>query len=899
MVKAINDKGSLGHIRRSKMIEKYTSYKYKFSIVMAIYNVEKYIEEAIESIINQSLDFKTHVQIILVNDGSSDNGEEICLRYQQLYPDNIKYIYKENGGVSSARNKGIEAAEGEYINFLDPDDKLSEGTLMRVGAYLDENYQEIDLATIPLVFFGAKTGDHPLNVKFRRTRIINIMEEPASIVLSSSSSFIKTNLVKELKFNENLRYGEDAHLINQIILQKGKYGVIKECKYLYRKREDGSSAIDNSGNTKDWYTEFLLNGPKDLMEQSKHRFNEVIQYIQYLVIYDLKWRVQAPTLKNSEMDDEEVIEFKNVIKNILAEIDDEVILKIDTKPWYKLWMLNLKHDNDMTFKLNFLQDKGRILYNDATVFKLEESTVAVQVMDIQEDILTIEGYTETLLNSELYDVVALINGNEVMGEKVIRPDKDIIALDEIILERTGFKIRINLKETKIGDIKLVLKVGRNNIRPKIWIDRGVRLYSFMDKSYFVQGKYCIVYTYNLFVVLNNNIKTHIGREFRFAQELMKKGKKKEALCRVILKLLKTLNKKKIWLFMDRVDRADDNAEHLFKYANLQKDNVTKYFILSKESSDWNRLSEIGKVIEYGSIKHKLLYLLCDKMISSHTADFARHQLGGEGIVFRNIADFDFVFLQHGITKDDVSIHLNRYHTQFKLFVTAAQEEYKSIINGNYYYDKKVVKLTGFPRYDKLVNDDKKQIFIIPTWKKDVVGPVDPVTRKRLYYPSFKESDYFKNYNDLINDDRLIQAARAHNYEILFYPHPEVYQQIDDFHKNDYVKFVPQSTSYQKLLKESSLLITDYSSIAFDFAYMKKPVIYYQWYENHYEEGYFDYETMGMGEVVKEYDKLVDLMIGYIKDDCKISDKYVNRIETFYKYTDTDNCKRVYEEIKQI
>ena len=88
-------------------------YKYKFSVVIPIYNVEKYLEETIESIINQSIGFEENIQIILVNDGSPDNSEEICLKYKEMYPDNILYKKKENGGVSSARNTGLKKVSGE------------------------------------------------------------------------------------------------------------------------------------------------------------------------------------------------------------------------------------------------------------------------------------------------------------------------------------------------------------------------------------------------------------------------------------------------------------------------------------------------------------------------------------------------------------------------------------------------------------------------------------------------------------------------------------------------------------------------------------------------------------------------------------------------------------------
>ncbi|WP_315078312.1 CDP-glycerol glycerophosphotransferase family protein [uncultured Clostridium sp.] len=879
------------------MIKECLIYKYKISMIMAVYNVEKYIEEAIESVINQNLDFKRYCQIILVNDGSTDDSEAICLKYEKLYPDNIVYIKKENGGVSTARNKGLEHAEGQYVNFLDPDDKLSQDTLLTVVEFFDKNYSEIDLVNIPLYFFEAQTGEHPLNSKFNGNKIININEQFKNIVLSSSSSFIKLEKAKSFKFNEKLRYGEDAEFITKIILQKGKYGAVGSAKYFYRKRNDASSAIDNSGKTKDWYIDFLNENSFGLIKYCIEVYGTIIKYVQYLIMYDLKWRVQISSLKDSEMTESEEIEFKNDIYKILQNIDNDVILETDCKIWYKIFMLNMKHNDKLEYRLSFLNDKCDVLCNEEIIYKMQNSVLGIQVLNIQNDIITIEGYTEIPIIGYNYKIIAIVNENEICSEYVERCDKCIKVWDKPIIDRRGFKINIDIKKTNYGDIKFAIKIDNDKFRPKIWIDRNVPLYSFIDKSYYVKDKYCIVFTYNCFVVLKNNIKVRLGRKLAFAKELYKKGQGKFIVYRLIIEIMKKFNKKTIWLFMDRVDRADDNAEHLFKYANLQNDNVRKYFILDKKSSDWDRLSKIGKVVKYGSVKHKILFILCNKMISSHTADFARHQFDGKGILLRNLLDFDFIFLQHGIIKDDLSIHLNRYNTQFKMFVTSAKEEYESILNENYYYDESIVKLTGLPRYDKLINNDKKQIFIIPTWKKDVVGPIDPNTRMRIYNPKFIESDYFKIYNSLINDKKLIEYAKKYNYKILFYPHPEIYQQINDFSRNNYVKFIEHETSYQKLLTESSLLITDYSSIAFDFAYMKKPVIYYQWYENHYEKGYFDYEIMGMGEVCREYDEIINMIINYMKNECKMKEVYVNRVNRFYKYTDGNNCERVYSAIK--
>ena len=181
---------------------------------------------------------------------------------------------------------------------------------------------------------------------------------------------------------------------------------------------------------------------------------------------------------------------------------------------------------------------------------------------------------------------------------------------------------------------------------------------------------------------------------------------------------------------------------------------------------------------------------------------------------------------------------------------------------------------------------------MPSWRRYL-------TNKSKKYIS--NTEYFKRFNSLINNEEIIKVAKENNYEIIFKPHPNVYEFIELFDRNDYVK-IDYNTKYQTLFNNGSLLITDYSSIAFDFAYLYKPMIYYQYKDDYHfdvETGYFKYEEVGFGEICKEETELTDLIIEYIKNDCKLKSKYEKRIKDFFLFTDRNNCKRVYDKIKEI
>lgn len=121
---------------------------YTISVVIPLYNQQDTIHNCITALRKQTVAFK-NLEIILINDGSSDDSGRLCKSFADKYS-NIHYIYQENGGVSSARNQGIRKASGKYIFFLDADDLLEKHTIQKVAEFFDTVYDEVDLVTYPL-----------------------------------------------------------------------------------------------------------------------------------------------------------------------------------------------------------------------------------------------------------------------------------------------------------------------------------------------------------------------------------------------------------------------------------------------------------------------------------------------------------------------------------------------------------------------------------------------------------------------------------------------------------------------------------------------------------------------------------------------------------------------------
>lgn len=355
-----------------------------------------------------------------------------------------------------------------------------------------------------------------------------------------------------------------------------------------------------------------------------------------------------------------------------------------------------------------------------------------------------------------------------------------------------------------------------------------------------------------------------------------------------------------WLICERGDEAKDNGYYFFKYIIENNLNERTYFLISKDSKDKDKLKNYDNVVSYRSLKHKILYILSECSISTHHnsiipwkyCDYKAFKQIYSKLIRKKI----YVFLQHGIIKDDVSDYLGKKNTDFDLFICGAKKEFE-YVKDNFGYDTEVV-YTGLARFDNLHEfSQKKQIVLMPTWRHYLSG---------LDSNEFMKSDYYRAFQLLINNEKLIAELEENNIDLIFYPHYEIQKHLNAFNSSSKNIVFASKDKYdvQILLKESALLITDYSSVFFDFAYMKKPIIYFQFDAdkfklNHYKKGYFEYEKDGFGDIEVDESCIVENIINNLKNDFKLKNIYKARIEQFFELRDKKNCSRIYKEIIDI
>ena len=351
--------------------------EFLISVIIPVYNVEDYLQECLESVSSQSIGME-NIQVILINDGSPDDSEAVCLSFRDRYPDNVVYIAQENAGVAAARNKGIELAAGRLTTFLDGDDKWSPDAFETASRAADAN-PDIEVFSCKMEFFDAETGDHQLNYKYGSDRIIDIREIHDYPQLSSSSVFIRTDIVKDHGYTEGIRYSEDFRFINEIILETGRYMVLKDPVYYYRRRQSGSSAIQISVSAADYYIPTVENVYKHLFALSSEKYGEVIRYMQFCVMYDLRARLKLP-LADSGLSDAEAEKYVSLLRELLSRIDDDIILEQKRIALcVQIFALELKCGEPLGGRLN-ADSSGLISYGELPVFDMSRKTI-VRVTD--------------------------------------------------------------------------------------------------------------------------------------------------------------------------------------------------------------------------------------------------------------------------------------------------------------------------------------------------------------------------------------------------------------------------------------------------------------------------------------------------------------------------------------
>lgn len=213
----------------------------KVSVIVPVYNVELYLDKCLQSIVNQRLN---DIEIIIVNDGTKDNSQQIIDEYSNKHPDLIRPFIKKNGGLSSARNFGIEKARGKYISFVDSDDYIDENMMLEMYNYAEEGNYDVVACDLEYIY-----EDHTQVVSSNILIDLNnkdeIKKRMIDIYPAACNKIYKRNLFDKNKFKIGVWY-EDVEFMYRILPLINSIGIIKKPFYKYVQHQNAITSTFNS-----------------------------------------------------------------------------------------------------------------------------------------------------------------------------------------------------------------------------------------------------------------------------------------------------------------------------------------------------------------------------------------------------------------------------------------------------------------------------------------------------------------------------------------------------------------------------------------------------------------------------------------------------------------------------
>ena len=357
----------------------------------------------------------------------------------------------------------------------------------------------------------------------------------------------------------------------------------------------------------------------------------------------------------------------------------------------------------------------------------------------------------------------------------------------------------------------------------------------------------------------------------------------------------------MWLLCEYGPEARDNAYYLFRYLREKKPQVDAVYAINRHSIDLMRVKPLGEVVYYGSLKHWVYYLTAEVNISSQKGGKPNAAVCYFLEVVTGWLKNTRVFLQHGIIKDDLPF-LHYEKTNLSLFMCSTEQEHR-FVSETFGYPEGSVVLTGLCRYDNLTDtSDGSCIAIMPTWREWLykTHKMEQVEHTK----EFTETGFYQIWAGAIC--HILQQWPDTNMKILLCLHRNMQQYNEYFRKlSDRIEIVDlESGDVIDVLKRASCLISDYSSVAIDFAYLRKPLAYYQAdYDQfrmyHLPEGYFDYERDGFGRVCRSEQELMDWLMEQYQTGFQQEEVYQARTDAFFTFHDDRYCERNYLAIEEL
>lgn len=879
-------------------------YKYDMSIIMPIYNMEDYLKEALDSVINQDYDIKK-IEIVAVNDGSRDNSLSIIEEYKKNF-DNITIIDQKNQGLAKSRNNGIKTAKGKYIMYLDPDDSIASDTVSSIIELFDAHYDEIDMVTYQIVPTVNGVPRKKLHYRYNyltKTGIYDLNDKNYRYSCITTINYCVKNLGKDniyFDINPNFRH-EDQKYANDIIRPRMKIGYTEKGKYYYRQQP-------NSITHTYFYAYYIFDETTLFWENTFNYYKEKVpQYFQAQFISDVNWKTKRDILKPYQYEGKEFEKQYSRILNLLNRVDDEVILNHpDLNETFKYHFINLKQNNNIKVLLGNGTSNVAITNNDSLIYSKDKININILRFNVFKDYIYVVGYISDPAFKQLDKPILYLVKNHNFTDKINIPLRESSYSYFQAKEKTTnawlFETKINTKDVLQFCFNICLKNSVINCELDF---PGVTPFNMnligRDEFYKYGKKYWIDQSKTNIKISDSTRKGIRAHNRVINSYYFNKDIKRWLFRKVIIFCNKF--KRKIWLYYDCKGVEKDNAYYQFLYDLEKKDGIKRYYVSANSKEQIRSIfshKQQKSVIKFNGIKHKIYYLKAEKVITAYAENnnCCPYTISS----LKNYSDLfirpELIYLQHGVLHAHTPWKYSFDRLLIDKEVISTKYEKENLIK-NYSFTEEHLIESGMPRYDFVSQSDKpkNKILFAPSWRNYLISNI-----KGDWVPTeekFKKSSFFKETSEFLNSKRLHKLLEKYDFELDFKLHPifKCYQKLYKI-DSDRITFGEKTNSNS----DYNIFMTDYSSFVFDFVYLKRAIVYFFPDYDLFKAGLNIYRQLdlpfedGFGNLVQNSSDAIDELEKLLKNGCKPSKKYFDRTDKFFLYNDNNQRKRIYEAV---
>lgn len=853
--------------------------KYELTVVVYVHNNEETLEEAINSAERQIINGGKEIEIIVVNDGSTDNSHEKCLNITEGR-ENYKYIQQEFKGNAYSKNLAIKEAQGKYIMFLNGDDELMRNTLDRIIKQFNAKEKHTDILVYPFYY---RNEDMKLEGfwqirHFNENKLVNLEKYPNFIQVDRNIVIKKESNVV---FREDIEYGGKAIFNIENLLPKLKVAVSEEGGCIINEKE---KIIEKNHKLPSRVSEKILSLFEEYIKNALSKYEKVPRVIQNSILHEINWRFKENCLYPDHLKNEERKKWDKRFIDVLKHIEIETIMRNDQLDYFhKIHFVEKKTEGKIKAKVI----DGKVLFNDLEereIAKIDKFTLVFNKFKNYEDKIHIIGTVKAPLLNYLGDMEVIISEN---GK-----EKERIKLKKISNE-SRYKVKMFTNTFYLFEYEVDLN---NYFNDDLSFEIGCLNEKFPTTSYMMEktdfktseGLFCFQTKNKMVKYKNNPFTINISKHKMIDKvRFLKKLEDKKILKLEVFKEMASLNNKKnIWIYNDRIN-VFDNAYIQFKNDFKKNDGKNRFYVTYKKENIQGKFTqeEMKNVVIYGSPKHIKLLCQAEYVLTAFQAEKEYNPLSKIAKnIFSEVFTFKVVYLQHGILHAHTPWIYSKERSKVDYFLISSNFE-KEMLTGVYNYEESDLINLKMPRFNKKEKPIKKEnkILFAPSWRiyfTNGMKGIDWIIDEK----EFLTSEYYLNINGFLKDEKLNKILKESNTKLHFNLHP-IFKDLKNYFEtnSENIQIVDKPDAEESY----GMFITDFSSFVFDFVHHKTPISFFVPDQKDFLAGNHIYRKLELdsekyfGKTHEDKSGIIEEIEKNIKNNFIIDDKYKSNYENFF------------------